>query len=205
MLRRERAESPRFRPPPRRMRPGPREILAAGAGFVKRYGIGKSEFGRTHVDQGRHLSPDALQIRPSGHARPPDHPPPPRAAFAHPRHLAFAAREPGRAFRQPPAGPLRQLARPLRLSRARARIEDRGRSRRRHDGLQSVRLLRRGDGRGMAVRLSFRSRRGSLDLHDARAGRPPAQGLPRHDPARARAPSISSSGSMRASAGKWAT
>jgi transglutaminase-like putative cysteine protease len=50
-----------------------------------------------------------------------------------------------RPFRQPAAGPLRQLAEPARVSRAGHGAQDRGRPRRRHDGLQPLRLLRRGE------------------------------------------------------------
>ena len=107
-----------------------------------------------HAHPSRHLPSDPLQIRPPGLARAPDHPAEAGAAQPHAGHLAFAQGHAGRPFRQPPAGPLRQLAGALRLPRTGQRAEDRGRPRRRHDGLQSVRLLRRGKRRNLAVRLS---------------------------------------------------
>ena len=62
-----------------------------------------------------------------------------------------------------------------RLPRAGHRAQDRGRSRRRHDGLQSLRLLRRGERRDLAVRISRRpARRPSIYMKPA-AGRPAAR------------------------------
>jgi transglutaminase-like putative cysteine protease len=78
------------------------------------------------------LSPQVIRLQPG-------------AAQPHAGDLAFAEGLAGQAFREPPAGPLRQLAGALRLPRAGARVEDRGRPRRGHDGLQPVRLLRRGE------------------------------------------------------------
>ena len=105
---------------------------------------------------------------------PADHSPEARAAQPHPRHLAFAEGDAGRAFREPPAGPLRQLAGALRLSRAGQRTEDRGRRRRRHDGLQSVRLFRRGKRRDLAVRIRRGPAARPRHLSHARARRPAA-------------------------------
>ena len=85
-----------------------------------------------------------------------DHPAAAGAAFAHQGAQPFAEGLARQALRQLPAGPLRQLPGPLRLPRAGDGAEDRGRSRRRHDGLQPVRLLRRRGGRDLAVRLSRR-------------------------------------------------
>ena len=104
-------------------------------------------------------------------ARPADHPAAAGAALPHPGDLALAEGHARRALRQPAAGPLRQLAGALRLPRAGARAEDRGRPRRRHDGLQPVRLLRRGERRRLAVRLSRGSPGRSRHLPHARAGR----------------------------------
>ena len=110
---------------------------------------------------------------------PADHPAPARAPQPHPRHLAFAEGLAGRPFREPPAGPVRQLARPLRVPGTRQRVQDRGRRRRRHDGLQSVRLLRRGERRALAVRLRRGPEARSRHLPDAGARRPAPAGLPR--------------------------
>ena len=83
------------------------------------------------------------------------------------------------------------------------RAEDRGRSRRRHDGLQPVRLLRRGQRRALAVRLSRGHPRRPRDLPEAGAGRRRSRSLPRHRRrASAPAPSTSSSASTRGSRGE---
>ena len=127
------------------------------------------------------LGPQIIRLRPA-------------PAQPHPRHFAFAQGVAGRAFREPPAGPLRQLARPLRLSGARHRVQDRGRRRRRHDGLQSVRFLRRGGRRTLAVRLRRGPQARPRHLPDARARRPAPSGLSRKPrPVADATPSTSSS------------
>jgi hypothetical protein len=87
---------------------------------------------------------DPLQIRPSGYPRPADHPPQAGAAQPNAGGVALPQGQPETAFRQLPAGPLRQLDGAVRLPRSGAGVQDRGRPGRRHDGLQPVRFLRRG-------------------------------------------------------------
>jgi hypothetical protein len=138
-------------------------------------------------------APDPLPLRPARDAVAAGHPAAPGAAFSRTRVISHSAEgRAGQAFREPPAGPLRQLAGALRLPRAGARVPDRGRPRRRHDGLQPVRLLRRGQRRALAVRLP-RDLRDDLVIYRTPEPAGPRLRSSSRRPARRDARSISSS------------
>ena len=143
-----------------------------------------------HDHPRRHPPPHGLQVRPGGRPLAARDPAPAGTALPDADRELQPARRAGEALRQLAAGRVRQLHRALRLPRAGARARHHRRPRRRHDGDQSVRLLRRALGRALSVRLPAAARgraRAVLRAGDARtaarevAGRIPRPGTEARD------------------------
>ncbi len=126
---------------------------------------------RPHDHPRRAPSPDPLRVRPGGEPVAARDSPAPGAPLPDADPQLLAARRAGEALRQLAAGRVRQLHRALRLPREGARARHRRRPRRRHDGDQPVRLLRRALGRAFSVRLPAAARRGAR-ARTARRSRP---------------------------------
>ena len=110
----------------------------------------------------RSHAPDRLPLRPRDRDGAAGDPAAAGAALPHADPQLFAEHRAEAAFPQLAAGPVRQLLRARGAAGEDRPLRRHGRPRRRHGGDQSVRLLRRGERQGLAVRLrARRSRRSS--------------------------------------------
>src|SRR6266850_1974730 len=103
----------------------------------------KKAAGVACVDLRRTTSRHALQIRPTDRPRPSNHPPAPRAAYAHTDPELFAQGHALKSLRELAAGSAGQLAGAFRIPGESHRTENRGRFHRADDRGQPVRFLRR--------------------------------------------------------------